>query len=125
MRVDRTIHRGKEVRDLLKCIATLSPEKRALLELHLIGKITPVSNELEIPRRETSDPCRLSFTQQRLWFMDQLEPNSPAYNISKAMLISGALNVEAMQETLNVDASLWNSTAARMLGCSGSQWKQS
>ena len=41
----------------------------------------------------------LSFAQQRLWFLDQLEPESPIYNIAQAIRVSGALNTEALRQT--------------------------
>jgi amino acid adenylation domain-containing protein/natural product biosynthesis luciferase-like monooxygenase protein len=43
----------------------------------------------------------LSFAQQRLWFLDQLHPNSPAYNNPYAMRMKGVLNVEAAREALS------------------------
>jgi amino acid adenylation domain-containing protein len=53
--------------------------------------ITPVSRDLELT---------LSFAQQRLWLIDQLEPGNPAYNIPVAMRLEGRLNVEALEQTL-------------------------
>ncbi len=42
----------------------------------------------------------LSFSQQRLWFLDYLEPNSPAYNMPAAVRLEGQLDVEALERTL-------------------------
>ncbi len=38
----------------------------------------------------------LSFSQQRLWFLDRLEPGNPYYNISGALRLSGGLDVPAL-----------------------------
>ncbi|MEW6733020.1 MAG: amino acid adenylation domain-containing protein, partial [Acidobacteriota bacterium] len=46
-------------------------------------------------------PLPLSFAQQRLWFLDQLTPNSTAYNIPLAVRMKGKLNVTALTESLN------------------------
>jgi amino acid adenylation domain-containing protein len=43
----------------------------------------------------------LSFAQQRLWFLDQLDPGSPLYNNPAAVRMSGQLNVAAMERSLN------------------------
>ncbi len=42
-----------------------------------------------------------SFAQQRLWFLDQLEPNSPAYNVPTAVWMKGELDRSSLQKTLN------------------------
>ena len=42
----------------------------------------------------------LSFAQQRLWFLDQLEPDSAFYNVGAAVCLSGALNLEALERAL-------------------------
>ena len=43
----------------------------------------------------------LSFAQQRLWFLDQLEPGSAFYNIPAAVRLRGVLNIEALERTLS------------------------
>jgi len=42
-----------------------------------------------------------SFAQQRLWFLDQLEPGSSLYNHLSAIRLKGALSVEVLQRALN------------------------
>jgi acyl carrier protein len=43
----------------------------------------------------------LSYAQQRLWFLDQLEPGSPLYNCPGAAHLRGRLDVEALERSLN------------------------
>ncbi|HSK63325.1 MAG TPA: condensation domain-containing protein, partial [Pyrinomonadaceae bacterium] len=43
----------------------------------------------------------LSFSQQRLWFLYQLEPSTSAYNIPTAVRLSGSLDEVALRRTLN------------------------
>ncbi|MDZ8080625.1 MAG: amino acid adenylation domain-containing protein [Nostoc sp. DcaGUA01] len=42
-----------------------------------------------------------SFAQQRLWFLDQLAPGNPFYNVSTALRLRGSLNFTAFKQTLN------------------------
>ena len=74
--------------DFAEAIAELSPEKQELLRLLL--------------REEASDSSfPLSFAQQRLWFIDQLEPGSFLYNICTNVRIEGRLNLPAFQRSFN------------------------
>ena len=46
-------------------------------------------------------PLPLSFAQQRLWFLDQFEPESTAYHLSQALRLTGLLNHSAWEQSLN------------------------
>jgi amino acid adenylation domain-containing protein len=56
-----------------------------------IPAITPALREGPLP---------LSFAQERLWFVDQLEPGSPVYNISTAVTLEGSLQTAALEQSL-------------------------
>jgi amino acid adenylation domain-containing protein len=54
--------------------------------------LLPISRSSNLP---------LSFAQARLWFLDQLQPNSAFYNIPTALRLSGQLNVTALESNIN------------------------
>ncbi|HEY1353937.1 MAG TPA: amino acid adenylation domain-containing protein [Ktedonobacteraceae bacterium] len=82
-------------------LSRLSPTKLALLEQRRSGKVLPPTAQARIERRPPQEPAWLSSTQQRLWFLNELLPGSPAYNIPLAMRLKGSLNVRALGRSLN------------------------
>ncbi|MBW4592863.1 MAG: amino acid adenylation domain-containing protein [Brasilonema angustatum HA4187-MV1] len=90
--------------DILKRLEKLSPEKRELVlqklkkqqqssqnDHRLTPPLTPVSREHPLP---------LSFAQQRLWFLDQLEGENCVYNVPFFWQISGFLNISALEQAI-------------------------
>ncbi len=53
-----------------------------------------------IPRRLSKDPVPLSFAQERLWFLEQLEPGNTAHTICRASRLTGKLNIAALAASL-------------------------
>lgn len=88
---------GSELTDR---IAKLSPSKRALLESALNEAQGSVSRPERIPRRTDRRSAPLSFAQERLWFLYQMEPESSAYNSPRAIRVTGTLDVEALRTAL-------------------------
>jgi amino acid adenylation domain-containing protein len=80
-------------------IANLSPEKQALLQQRLMQKGESSQKKSRISPRTGNEPAPLSFSQQRLWFLNQLEPDSP-FNISIAIRLNGDLDLAALGRTL-------------------------
>jgi amino acid adenylation domain-containing protein len=52
------------------------------------------------PRAQTGELPPLSWAQQRLWFLDQLEPESAAYNLHWAARLTGHLKLGALQSAV-------------------------
>ncbi|MBZ4423332.1 non-ribosomal peptide synthetase, partial [Myxococcus sp. RHSTA-1-4] len=52
--------------------------------------LVPVSREAALP---------LSFAQQRLWFLEQLQPGQAVYNVTVALRLSGPMNVDVLRRT--------------------------
>src|SRR5262245_28696623 len=76
--------------DSMLNLPTTSPaqSKRALLAEHL--------------RKTAAEPLRapLSFAQERLWFLEQLEPDTPLYNLPTLTRLHGNLDVPALEKAI-------------------------
>jgi amino acid adenylation domain-containing protein len=51
-------------------------------------------------RQERGDEMPLSYAQERLWFLDQLQPGNSFYNLPVAMQLTGELNYEALKQSI-------------------------
>src|SRR5262245_50916893 len=75
----------------------LSRAKRALIAQWRRGRAPDTQEVHPRPGSRYPGSAPLSFGQQQLWFFNQLEPDSPLYNIPFPMRLSGALNLESLQ----------------------------
>lgn len=80
----------------------LSPTKQALLAKRLRGEVQPDDRVNVIPRRShPENPAPLSFAQQRLWLLQQIDRLNSAYNEHGAIQLKGELNITALERSLN------------------------
>src|SRR3972149_4223713 len=81
----------------MKTKAMFSSRRREVLK-RLFEKDGLATTRTGIPRRgRDRSRAPLSFAQQRLWFVDQMEPGSATYNIPFALHLSGSLRVPDLQ----------------------------
>ena len=79
-----------------------SPTIKGLSDILRNEKTIGVQNDDEIITPLAGDQSReLSLAQQRLWFINQLEPHSPAYNIVQAVRLIGTLHIDKLQQALD------------------------
>src|SRR5947209_19671829 len=77
----------------------LSPQQRELFDQLLAADDMELARE-PIPARGDAGAVPLSFAQQRLWFLHQLDPASPAYNMPSALLLEGRLDRGTLHASL-------------------------
>ena len=78
----------------------LSSAKRALLLKAMREEAARTRANRGIPARGQAGPAPLSFAQQRLWFFDQLDPNTPVFNLPAMIRLSGRLDKAALAASL-------------------------
>jgi len=91
-----------------RILATLGVEVaiRTLFESASVGELAPRLKEarrgrVRLQREQRPARVPLSYAQQRLWFINQLEGGSPEYNLPEGLRLRGELDVEALQQTIN------------------------
>jgi amino acid adenylation domain-containing protein len=78
-----------------------SPTVRALAAMIASAEHTNEFEDQPLTRVSRERPLPLSFAQQRLWFLEQLDPGNYAYNIAHAMEITGGFDTNALRKALN------------------------
>ena len=96
-RIQQTLGVELPLRAIFECptvegLAGLIENSRLERTAAFIQPITPTPRNVNPP---------LSFGQQRLWFLDQLEPGNPLYNVPCAIHLAGKLNQDALECSLN------------------------
>src|SRR5437763_8977452 len=85
-----------------KGVFEISEKRRRLLELRLRKEAKEALEVALIPRGENLENAYpLSFAQQRIWFLDRLDPDSALYNIPISLRLVGSLNIIALEQSLN------------------------
>jgi len=86
-------------------LARLSREQRALLYVQIrrrTEKERAAAPPAGIPRRPPGrEPLPLSLAQERLWFLDRMQPGNPALNMGSALRLRGRLDTRALERALN------------------------
>lgn len=82
-------------------IAGLSPQQKALLMERLRARKEEPSGGVIRPRAGRANVAPLSFAQERIWFLDRLEPGGLAYNLPFALRLTGPLDVPRLERCVN------------------------
>jgi len=89
------------MKKLLDNYHNLSKDKKKLVNLLLIDQGIDINSKVILPQVRETDLFPLSFAQQRLWFLEQLEPESPLYIIPSGVKIEGNINIEFLINSIN------------------------
>ena len=76
--------------------ATLSPAKQALLERLKRGGLSVAPAAGAIRPRAGDGPAPLSPAQQRLWFLQRMEPETTAFNLAQTLRLRGPVDAGAL-----------------------------
>ncbi len=84
-------------------LAEISQNKHEIIEFLKKIKMEASSNNEQIPQapRDGIMEFPLSYSQQSMWFYDQLIKGNPAFNISNAVKITGKLDIDAIENAIN------------------------
>ncbi|WP_460135958.1 non-ribosomal peptide synthetase [Pseudomonas sp. S1_E04] len=73
---------------------------------------------------DLEQPRRLSHAQQRVWFMQQLDPAATAYNVTQLLALRGELDVPRLQRTCQALVSRHEALRCRFFEAQGHVWQR-
>lgn len=82
----------------------ITPDLRTLMVQHkaaLLAHLAQSAQPLPIQPVSRLQPIPLSFAQQRIWFLNELVPDNPVYNIFAGVHLIGAVDIAALTESFN------------------------
>ncbi len=97
--INETIARRRS--ELASRRGALSALKQQELERLLNRSVAEQAAARVIPVRPANEAAPLSFAQERLWFLQQLEPDSTAYNVLFPLRVTGRLNLAALNQAIS------------------------
>lgn len=71
------------------------------LVTQILEQLTTISHRATVINPQPRIELPLSYAQQRLWYMQRLQPDSSFYNIAVTLNIKGLLNVQALEQSFN------------------------
>ena len=81
-------------------IQQIKINKTEILAFLNTAKDQVVTSQKDIPKLPTNALKQLSFAQQRLWFLGQIENSNATYNMPMSLQLEGKLNVDVLSESL-------------------------
>jgi amino acid adenylation domain-containing protein len=90
-----------KAKEPFELINSLSPEKRALVFRALKQEAVQAQLAPVTRRNQEHQPIPLSFSQHRLWMVEQLRPGGFAYNELAAFRLDGALDIAVLEQSIN------------------------
>ncbi|HJP37733.1 MAG TPA: amino acid adenylation domain-containing protein [Gammaproteobacteria bacterium] len=79
---------------------------------------------IKLGRLERGDRLPLSFAQERLWFLNELDPDSPVYNIAFTLRLSGDLDLDVLQSAVDLLVQRHEVLRTRFLSSDGRPYQE-
>lgn len=96
-RIENNLEITLSVADFFAGLSARSLSTKILTQL----KTTAIPSQSILPVDKDNNSHPLSFAQQQLWFIHQLVPDTPAYNIPFIIRFQGRVNVAVLEQSLN------------------------
>jgi hypothetical protein len=110
------------MKTLAERIASLTPAQRSLFQIKT-RQLSLQKDKPRIPKRQDPPPWPASTDQAALWFIQQLEPSTSAYNIGNGYRLYGKLDVALLERCLNIVAQRHEILRTRFVSIDGQPYQ--